>query len=137
MKSFELLPHTADVRIKAKGSTLGYLFEAALEGLCKVIQPDYPFMDLDYTIIIEFEIKSFDETSLLIDFLSYVLTRMHNIRAIFPKVDIKELESGKMKAIIYGANIEGFATDVKAVTYHEAEIIIKDNFYETMIVLDI
>lgn len=79
-----------------------------------------------------------NETVLLIDFLSEVLTQSHISRAVFTNLKIKKLKNTEMHAEIYGYKTDGFDEDIKAVTYHEAQIRKNpEGNLETVIVFDI
>jgi SHS2 domain-containing protein len=138
MKNYELLSHTADIRIKAEGSSYTELFEAALLGLCSVLKPDYDyFIEPDYSSI-EIMISSYDRTTLLVDFLSEALYEMHNEKVILYSCNLKFNVGNILTVKFLGRKIDAFDKDVKAITYHEAEIIQNsDGNFECVIVPDI
>lgn len=137
IQEFEFLEHSADVRIVAKGSNNENLFTAALAGLCEVILPNWRNDTRDITISQYLKVKSVDITALLIDFLSEVLSLSHQNKCLFCEVKFKHLNESSLEAEIRGFEVDKFEEDVKAVTYHEAEVIFKDYVYQTVIVLDI
>lgn len=137
MKHFSLNAHTADVRLELEASTLEELFTVALIGMAEFIKPNACTGD---NLIIKKEIfvTSIDATTLLIDFMSDVLTETHINKAIFCKVIFTELTETSVRATIFGKQVEDFDEDVKAITYHEANV--KKNSagnYTTIIVFDI
>lgn len=135
MKRHKILEHTADVRLWVEAGSLEDLFGAALEGMSRLIKEH---TGDGASIKLQFEIESPDKTSLLIDFLSEILTQSHNNKAVFTKVEFSAFTETKLTATISGIKTDGFDDDIKAVTYHEAEI--KKNIngnFETMIVFDI
>lgn len=141
MRSYRILPHTADVRLKVEGESLPELFTAALEGMSELIKPGsskHKGDDLkDFTEKHEVTASSPNVSLLLVDFLAQTLTLSHIHYAIFSRVQFLELGRDRLKARIYGRR-ESFEEDIKAVTYHEVEI--KKNvrgFYETTLVFDI
>ena len=138
MKNFELLPHTADIRLKVSGSSYEELFSAALDGMNFIIKKDFNkrLSLMNFRDIID--VSSVDKTVLLIDFLSKILTLSHQYKAVYHTAKFKNLKEKTLLAEIEGAQVAGFDEDIKAVTYNEAEIRInKDNSYETVIVFDI
>ncbi len=142
MKSYEFLPHIADVRLKVKSDNLEDLFFAALQGMSSLIKNDScPFPeDLNENNIIKetIEISSIDSTSLLIDFLSEILTHSQVNKAVYCKVKFEKLTDNFLKATIFGTKINSFDEDIKAVTHHEAEIKKdSDGNLETIIIFDI
>lgn len=136
MKSFEHIDHVADTRLLVKGSTLEELFSAALEGMAHLINPAgcHPPLDQEITV----ELSSPDLTTLLIDFLSAVLTQTHLKKTVFCQVNFTLLSDTTLRATLHGRIVDHFEEDIKAVTYHEA--CVKKNEegqYQTIIIFDI
>lgn len=145
MRSHKILAHTADIRLNAEGSSLEELFTAALEGMAELIRgPEAVGDDINSAAAgksgtkKEIKVSSANETLLLIDFLSGVLTMTQIEKIVFMSVKFRELTGKTVKAEVSGVKVKNFKEDIKAVTYHEAEI--KKNKrgnLETMIVFDI
>jgi len=137
MNSFVVLPHTADIRLKVRADTFQQLFRTALEGMNSIIkrgfQPPQSLMNFRDVINVE----SSDRSSLLIDFLSAVLTLSHAHKALYHDCKFDELSETRLKAEVIGDAIDGFDEDIKAVTYTEAEIKEIDGEYEVIIVFDV
>lgn len=137
MKNFIIKAHTADIRLHLEASSLEELFAVALIGMAAIIKPN---SCTNSNLIIKKEIwlQSIDTTALLIDFMSDVLTQSHINKAIFCNVTLSQLSKTSIHATILGEPVENFDEDIKAVTYHEADV--KKNMlgnYETVIVFDI
>ena len=130
---FELIAHTADVRFRITSETLAGLFTDALRALTEFMQPEY----LDDPVSATIELDAVDTTSLLVDFLGEVLTRCHVRREAYCGVTFESLTATSLRATLTGRHVRGFEEDVKAVTYHEAEVVQRDGGWETMLVLDI
>jgi protein archease len=138
MKNFELLPHTADIRLKVSGSGYEELFAAALEGMNYIIKNDFDKTSTLMNFRDVINVESVDRSTLLIDFLSEVLTLSHQYKAIYRTLKFRILEEKLLLADIEGKQVEGFDEDIKAVTYTEANIKKNENgLYETVIVFDI
>ncbi|HEX2896944.1 MAG TPA: archease [candidate division Zixibacteria bacterium] len=138
MKTVKVLPHTADVRLLVEGSTSEELFEAAMEGMAGLIKDSLYELKKGKPVNDSIEVESPDRTALLIDFLSSVLTTTHQKNAVFTKVNFEKLNDKSLTATISGFETDGFDDDIKAVTYHEAEIKKnKNGNLETIIVFDI
>ena len=142
MRSFEFIGHIADARMKIEGDTLEELFTAGMEGMFDFAKRGFCLASRDYPISENIKISSPDTTALLIDFLSALLTLSHEKKAVFCSVKFLNLETkeqtARLEAEVFGAQVDSFDEDIKAVTYHEAEIRKneKGNF-ETNIVFDI
>jgi len=140
VKSYHFLPHVADIRLKVEGDSLEKLFTASLEGMNNLIKTSScPAGKTDEESLKEkIEISSIDATSLLIDFLSEILTYSQINKAIYCKVKFEKLTNNFLSATIFGKSVDAFDEDIKAVTYHEAEIK-KDEkgIFSTIIIFDI
>ncbi len=137
MRNYKLLPHTADVRLYVEADSLEELFKGALNGMADIIKKGSGAVKVE-TMAKMIKIDSLDSTSLLIDFLSEVLQYSQEEKAVYCRMKILKLENNTLEAEIYGREADGFDEDVKAVTYHEAEI--KKNEkgnWETIIIFDI
>ena len=136
--SFEILPHTADVRLKVVGESLEELFSESLKGMNELMHEGFCKKKCGVHLQETISIHSQDSTALLIDFLSEVLTLSHIYHAIFGKVEFKKLDEISLEATVYGSKTPGIEKDVKAVSYHEAQIKqTKSDQYETTLVFDI
>lgn len=138
MGKYQEIDHTADKGFKVEAENLHDLFETSVKGLANLCREDLvgkaETASQSYIINVEAE----DITGLLVDFLSEILTLSHIHRMVFLKADIEDLDEKSVRAEIYGKKVEYFDEDIKAVTYHQADI--KENGnggYETVIIFDI
>ncbi len=138
MHKFEILPHTADVRLKITSDSLIGLYYAAVDGMNCILKNDYRQLRKTGERKSKIEVNSLDESMLLIDFLSQVLTLSHKNKACYRIEGIEILDNTRATAVITGFRTGGFDEDIKAVTYTEARIIRNElNLFETIIVFDI
>ena len=136
MKKYELVEHTADVRLKLQADNLEELFEAALEGMAELIKQGA--CKEQQTQQISLDTRSLDSTTLLIDFLSDVLTQTHIHKVVYCKATFRKFNDTAISAQLIGVPVDSFDEDVKSVTYHEAEVKKnKDGLYETVVIFDI
>ena len=90
----------------------------------------------DYQCIVE--ITALDSTCLLIDFLSEVLSVSYTQKAIFCEVVFLDFTPHHTIAEIRGKKTQGFDEEIKAVTYHEADVRKnKRDQWATLIIFDI
>ena len=122
MKTFTIIPHTADVRLRIEADSLEKLFVSSLKGMNRILNKEYEKYLDKHPILEEVSVTSYDKTSLLIDFLSEILTRSHMHKAIFHTIDHFGIEGNSLHAHLLGAPVDKFTEDIKAVTYHEAEV---------------
>lgn len=137
MRNFEVLPHTADTRLKVKGDSFKELFFAALEGMNSIIKGD---IEIKYSIASNESIiiDSVEPSVLLIDFLSEILTLTHRKKQLYFISGFDKFNEYHIECNLNGYEISGFDEDIKAVTYTEVNIIrTEENLFETIIVFDI
>lgn len=138
MSPYAILPHQADIRLSASGDSLEELFRAALDGMNEILKPGFCNASHAESVHDEIELSASDQTSLLIDFLSEILTRSQARRAVFCGVRFLELREKSLRAELSGSSVDGFSEDIKAVTYYGAEVQRDEQgWYRTIIVLDI
>ncbi len=150
-KRFEIIPHTADLKIRAYGSTLQELFANALYGMFASVRPESQFIEYKqtrdqdrqaayskYTVERSVEVRSENQELLLIDFLSecLYLSDVHN--EAYGDATFTVFEPTELEAIIFGVPITGFeVTEIKAVTYHDMDFSLIEGVWQATIVFDI
>lgn len=140
---YKILEHRADLKIKAYGKDLAELFvNAALamasqQAMSIDRQADEKSKGLKEPE--EVIIESADLKSLLVDWLNEILYRSDVNAKVYFDFEIEELNESpaKLKAKISGRPFEQKKLDIKAATYHDLDIIKKDDYYEAIIIFDI
>lgn len=133
---YEILKHTADVRLRVEGETLERLFSNALKGMMEILKTDISTGQLGAKR--QISVSAPDKTALLVDFLNEILSLAQTNKEIYPEVVLKKLSETEVEAELTSLPVEEFDEDIKAVTYHEAEIKRSpDGQWETMLVFDI
>jgi SHS2 domain-containing protein len=135
---FELREHTADLALYAWGASLESLFIAAADGLYAAIgtlafsgngEPD------------QLDIQANDTTNLLQEFLSELLFRFETRDVALTDLRIDELTDTRLRAATTRRTIDPDRSvldrEVKAVTYHDLEIVDRAGRLEVTVVLDI
>ena len=132
---YEILQHTADVRLRVTASSLEELFADALRGLMAVMgaRPVGAHSVRPETI----ELDSVDLTALLVDFLNEALVRAVVSRRGYTGASFASLGETHLSATLTSVPAASFDEEVKAVTYHEAEVRRSGEGWTTMLVLDI
>jgi SHS2 domain-containing protein len=131
---FELVPHIADVRLRVSAATLEDLFRDAMRGMYAVMHAHPGETRVERTIAVH---DSADTTSLLVDFLNEVLHRAHVGAELFTGATFTRFDATSLEAALTGVTPASFDEDVKAVTYHEAEVRREEGGWTTMLVFDI
>ena len=134
---YQFLPHTADIRMRVESDKLPSLFSAGVRGMSQILKEGGCSEDR-YEIQRMITVNSLDITCLLIDFLSDVLTYCYTDKAVFCKVDFLEFSKEMLVAKVSGTSIDVFDEEIKAVTYHEADVIQNNSgLWESIVVFDI
>ena len=148
IKDFEVLPHTADLKIRVYGDSLEQLFKHALIGMFQSIGPitETPgcqykadrlvcdSLPKEHTI----DISSFDSVSLLVDFLSEALYLSDVNNEAYLDVRFTAFSPTHLEGALLGVGIKGFeVVEIKAVTYHDLRIIEQDGRWQADIVFDV
>ena len=133
---FEFLPHTADVRMRVAAPDLPALLGDALRGLMAVLGP-HPESDQPARRLIA--VHSADLTALLIDFLNEALSLALTNLETYDELVVVDLdvEAAVLHAELAGHRVSGFDDDVKAVTYHEADLVRDGGGWQSLVVFDI
>jgi SHS2 domain-containing protein len=118
MKKFEFLSHTADVKIKVYGKNLKEIVNNSLLALKSFWKPKLTKTKIEK----EIKIESNNEVNLLIDLLSEVLAETYIEKAIFIKFEPQELVSYSLSGKIIGYEFTSLSKDIKAITYHQANL---------------
>lgn len=142
MKGYRFLGHTADIKVEAWGETLEEAFEAAGMAFIDI------FIErerVDKNLVKEIMVDGFDLMSLLFNWIDELILIFELEDTVFNdfKVNIsRNLDGGyQINARGFGEKYRrekhGYRVHVKAMTYHEMEIIREKNRYVIRYVVDI
>lgn len=135
MKKFEILEHTADLKIRAFGRTKKKLFLNMLLGMAENQKPE---IKKNQKTKREIKIESLDLEALLVDFLSEVLYLGQVNREIYKDVKFKKFTDTKLEGELAGYKVERFGEDIKGVTHHDLDIHQeKDGTWQATVLFDI
>jgi len=127
MNPFEIIDHTADVGIKAHGSTLTELFENAARGMFAVIAGEkYKAQGSKIEKKIEINENKDNLEEILVSWLSELLYIFNREKIYLDNFRILSLNNNGIKAETSGVNIDLYQSDlyteIKAVTFHNLKI---------------
>jgi len=136
--SFTLVKHTADVKIKVRGENLEEIIVDAVRGMNEILEPEF----LAHTVNVnakreEIEVDSVDGSALVVDVMSEVLALSQINKMAYDVEAMEVIAKKKAKLKLRGEPIEKFGDDIKAVTYHGAELKEVDGGLEITILFDI
>lgn len=132
---FEFLEHTADIQIRARGSSLEQLFSAAAQGMTEYLfGPEALKLAPDKNE--KLEATGQDPEALLVEWLSKLLLMSSLNRRAYVQYEFAELS--RNLACAYVASAEAKALEeIKAVTYHNLNIEKVNGLFEAIITFDI
>lgn len=135
---YEFLSHTADIRMRINGSDLKELFTSGVQGMASVLKEDICKTVESPVKESKVQLKSVDSTSLLIDFLSEVLTRTYVDKVIYCTIRFTHITENELEGVLYGYPAGSLDEEIKAVTYTEAKVQrTADNQWASYVVFDI
>jgi len=130
----EVIEHTADVRLRITGGSIEAIFREALRGTMQLLHPHVAASEVER----EVDVTSADRTTLLIDFLNEALSNAHVHREAYDDAAFRLLSDTRAVARLLGRASSSFGEDVKAVTYHGAEVRLEpEGMFSVTIVYDI
>ncbi len=111
------------MRLFVEADSLPELFAGALAGMGEFLLPiDQEKHPKGELVLRHVDIISVDRSALLVEFLSEVLYHASTSHAVFREVRFDALADEHLRATISGRPADGFADDIKAVTYRGADI---------------
>jgi len=137
MYHIEFVPHMADVRMVIKADSQEEVFKGALAGMNDLIKKDFCDQNKPTELVNELRIHSPETSCLLVDFLNEVLSLSHINKAIYCEVEFVRLGSTDMVGKVTGTSAEDWNEDIKAVTYHEAELIKMKDGWTAKVLFDV
>lgn len=138
MQTIDYFPHTGDIRMKLTADSVSELFQAALSGMNQLLNAGECDRHRKPTIRKAVQIKSPNLTTLLVDFLNEVLALSYSYRTLFCELQVDRMVDDELECFVTGVEVPGFDEDIKAVTYHEADVKRNaDDKFETVIIFDI
>ena len=133
--AFEEIEHTADRALKINGQNLEELFVNAARGLNSLLEADG---DIDSTPVTKsIELEAIDAESLLVEWLSELAYWAEAEMLVFSKFDLQDVSPTRVKAKIHGSRVAQLENHIKAVTYHNLEIVQTDSGLAATVVFDV
>jgi len=133
---YQITEHTADMRMNVEAQNLRQLFKDSIKGMLNTLKTENPEAKKT-TVKRTVAVQSSDITALLIDTMNEVLSLAQIHRETYPKIFIRKLSKTAIVAELEGMKVEKFEKDIKAVTFHEANVEKKEGLWKTTIIFDI
>jgi SHS2 domain-containing protein len=133
--AFEEIEHTADRALKIYGRNLEELLVNAALGLNSLMGADDTIDAAPVTKSIALD--AIDAESLLVEWLSELVYWAETGMLVFSKFDLRNVSTTMVNAVIHGSRITRLENHIKAVTYHNLEIIKTNTGLTATVVFDV
>lgn len=133
--AFEEIEHTADWALKIHGRDLRELLINAAQGMGSLLVSNLAGIPTD--IEKKIELDSIDAESLLVDWLSELAYWAEVEGLIFRDFTLDRVGQTGLRATVRGAHVSDLTKHIKAVTYHNLEIIQTETGLEATVVFDV
>lgn len=130
----EEIEHTADWAIRVRGRSLEELFANAALGMAMLMAD---LKAIEPGVVRRVELEEFDTETLLVSWLSELLWFNEESGAVFVRYEIAKLTPTRLEATVWGAPVSSQWKHIKAVTFHDMDIVEKDDGYEVTVVFDV
>jgi SHS2 domain-containing protein len=123
MRSFELLDHTADAAMRARGDTLAELLVACAEGMFSILVEEGA---IEEVLAIGIELEADDAEDLVHTWLRELLFRFSAEGLVVRRFEIHEASETRLRATCHGETFDPVrhrgGAEIKAVTYHAFKV---------------
>ncbi|MCW8804022.1 MAG: archease, partial [Ignavibacteriaceae bacterium] len=135
-RSYKFVDHTADIAVELSGSSLNELFSAGAEAwLVSIV--DEKIIEADD--LLEIEITASSKEELLVTFLNelnyLLITKKWLCSSIKSMKIFNDTDGCDLSAELIGIKIKDdirLKHEIKSVTYHQVDIVEKNNHYSTL-----
>jgi SHS2 domain-containing protein len=140
--TYKFIDHTADVAFDVEAETIEELFTASSKAWKETVLEKEPRLQASEQKSLALKSASLEQ--LLVDFLSELNYLMISKKWMFLSVEKLKIKSEdgtwNLSAKVKGSKLSDdlkIIKEIKAVTYHQMEIVHKNNKYKTRVVFDI
>jgi SHS2 domain-containing protein len=132
---YEIVEHTADWSLRVYGADLRQLLVNAARGMSYLLVDDLDSLPDEHKRKLMLEAP--DAETLLVDWLSELAYWAEEEQLVFREFILEEVSETHLSAVMRGGRAQELARHIKAVTYHQLEIIESDQGLEVTIVFDV
>ena len=131
----EVVEHTADWAIRARGRDFRQLLLSAAWGMNSLLVADVA--DVSLTETHELHLEAFDRESMLVEWLGELAYLAERDGLIFRSFAMDEVSAETLRATVRGGRAPELQKHIKAVTYHNLEVVETADGLEATIVFDV
>lgn len=132
---FVIIDHTADWALQVYGRTLTDLFIHAAQGMTSLMVADPATIGLTERLAVELD--AYDAESLLVDWLTELAYWAETEQMVGRVFEITSISPTHLNAAVHGGKADELQKHIKAVTFHNLEIIEMEDGLEVTIVFDV
>ena len=127
--------HTADWALRLRGRDLSALFSGAAVGMARLLVEDPTAVPLDVERCITVEAP--DVESLLVGWLEELAFLAEMEMLVYVQIDVSFITAERMVATVRGGRVSQLQRHVKAVTYHNLQVVETETGLEATVVFDV
>jgi SHS2 domain-containing protein len=133
---YEILEHTADIGVRARGRSLEELFENAAWGMVEILGARAEDGEGRALAV---RVEGADRDALLVAWLDEVMFRLEEAGTRLAGLDVRSVGEGAAEAgmVLAEAGEPPDGTELKAATYHQLAIRRSDDGYEATVYFDV
>ncbi|RME41985.1 MAG: archease [Caldilineae bacterium] len=131
---FEEIEHTADWALRVTGEDLSALLRNAARGMTHLLIGN---ADVPRTHTETLELDAFDAETLLVNWLSELAYRAEVDGLLFPDITLTDVSPTHLRAVLRGGRVADLQKHIKAVTYHNLQIVRTPHGLEATVVFDV
>lgn len=133
--SFEEVAHTADWALRVRGRDWPEFLANAAYGMASLLVAEPAVVSLEIERLVELD--AFDGESLLVNWLGELAYWAEAELLVFRQFDLAGATPTHLQATVRGGYVPTLQKHIKAVTYHNLEIVTTDAGFEATIVFDV
>lgn len=138
MKDYELLEHTADIRVRVWGDDQEALFRHAANAMFDILALRRKDDSRDAaTLKVALKAENVDE--LFVNWLNELLSLSATKELIFIDFDIKQIGENIIEAVVRGESAKRYEmkVEIKAATYHELQLTRTGRGWQAEVIFDV
>jgi len=135
---YTVLDHTADLGIRVQGSTIQDLFERAALAMMQIMVSS---KTAEKSNKIRISLESEDSEELMVHWLGEILYLLHGEKEVVIQIKIDTISPLHLDATLttvpFNRDLHEVLCEIKAVTFHQIEVIEKNKRWEARIIFDL
>ena len=137
-RNFTLIDHTADIGILVQGTNLKELFQNAGEALLQIMLKGDQGRQ---TPIQSLSVSGSDYADLMVRWLGEILYLFQGEKRLTNAIRIQDIQpyrlTAQIETVVFDPELHEILYEIKAVTYHQIEVIHKDKQWHARVIFDI